>query len=97
MNAPLAGLTAVALEQAVAAPFCTARLADAGARVIKVEQPEGDFARLYDEATPAGSSYFVWLNRTAAGKLSQRAGLSPPSTGAHTGTILCSLKTEGDL
>lgn len=63
MNAPLVGLTVVALEQAVAAPFCTARLADAGARVIKIERPEGDFARFYDNATPAGSSYFVWLNR----------------------------------
>jgi itaconate CoA-transferase len=60
---PLAGLLVVAVEQAVAAPFCTARLADAGARVIKIERPEGDFARGYDAATPAGSSYFVWLNR----------------------------------
>ncbi len=53
----------VSLEQAVAAPFCTARLADSGARVIKIERPEGDFARFYDDATAAGSSYFVWLNR----------------------------------
>lgn len=60
---PLEGLIVVALEQAVAAPFCTARLADAGARVIKIERPEGDFARFYDQATPAGSSYFAWLNR----------------------------------
>ena len=45
MNAPLAGLVVIAVEQAVAAPFCTARLADAGARVIKIERPEGDFAR----------------------------------------------------
>jgi formyl-CoA transferase len=63
MDAPLSGLVVLALEQAVAAPFCTMRLADAGARVIKVERPGGDFARHYDEATPAGSSYFVWLNR----------------------------------
>ena len=63
MSAPLAGLTIIAVEQAVAAPLCTARLADAGARVIKIERPEGDFARFYDAATPAGSSYFVWLNR----------------------------------
>jgi itaconate CoA-transferase len=62
-NQPLAGLIVVAVEQAVAAPFCTARLADAGARVIKIERPEGDFARFYDDATPAGSSYFIWLNR----------------------------------
>jgi formyl-CoA transferase len=60
---PLQGVLVVAIEQAVAAPFCTARLADAGARVIKIERPEGDFARYYDDATPAGSSYFVWLNR----------------------------------
>jgi formyl-CoA transferase len=62
-RAPLDGLVVVAIEQAVAAPYCTARLADAGARVIKIERPEGDFARYYDDATPAGSSYFVWLNR----------------------------------
>ena len=60
---PLAGLTVVAVEQAVAAPFCTARLADAGATVIKVERPEGDFARGYDDVVHGESSYFVWLNR----------------------------------
>ncbi|RVU34153.1 CoA transferase [Hwanghaeella grinnelliae] len=60
---PLEGLTVVAVEQAVAAPFCTARLADAGARVIKIERPEGDFARGYDAAVSGQSSYFVWLNR----------------------------------
>ena len=61
---PLDGLVVVAIEQAVAAPFCSSRLADAGARVIKVERPEGDFARGYDDVAPGGqSSYFVWLNR----------------------------------
>jgi itaconate CoA-transferase len=60
---PLAGLLVVALEQAVAAPYCTSRLADAGARVIKVERPEGDFARGYDSAVHGQSSYFVWINR----------------------------------
>jgi crotonobetainyl-CoA:carnitine CoA-transferase CaiB-like acyl-CoA transferase len=60
---PLAGLTVVSIEQAVAAPFCTARLADAGARVVKIERPEGDFARGYDKAAAGQSSYFVWLNR----------------------------------
>ena len=60
---PLTGLTVIALEQAVAAPFCTARLADAGARVLKVERPEGDFARGYDDVVKGQSSYFVWLNR----------------------------------
>ena len=59
----LEGLTVVALEQAVAAPLCTARLADAGARVIKVERPEGDFARGYDRMVHGESAYFVWLNR----------------------------------
>ncbi len=60
---PLEGLTVVAVEQAVAAPFCSSRLADAGAHVIKVERPEGDFARFYDAAAKGQSSYFVWLNR----------------------------------
>jgi crotonobetainyl-CoA:carnitine CoA-transferase CaiB-like acyl-CoA transferase len=56
-------LLVVALEQAVAAPYCSSRLADAGARVIKIERPEGDFARFYDAAAAGLSSYFVWLNR----------------------------------
>ncbi|QFU08132.1 Succinyl-CoA:(R)-benzylsuccinate CoA-transferase subunit BbsF [Rhodobacteraceae bacterium THAF1] len=60
---PLYGLLVLSIEQAVAAPYCTARLADAGARVIKVERPEGDFARGYDQAAAGDSSYFVWLNR----------------------------------
>jgi crotonobetainyl-CoA:carnitine CoA-transferase CaiB-like acyl-CoA transferase len=72
MPLPLSGLLVVSLEQAVAAPMCTCRLADAGARVIKVERPEGDFARYYDKlavpTSPGGSAegqsaYFVWLNR----------------------------------
>ena len=62
-NRPLAGLLVMSVEQAVAAPYCTARLADAGARVIKIERPEGDFARFYDRAAEGESSYFVWLNR----------------------------------
>jgi formyl-CoA transferase len=60
---PLEGITVIAVEQAVAAPFCSSRLADAGAHVIKVERPEGDFARFYDAAAKGQSSYFVWLNR----------------------------------
>ncbi|KFI25422.1 carnitine dehydratase [Haematobacter missouriensis] len=60
---PLKGLTVVAIEQAVAAPFTTSRLADAGAEVIKIERPEGDFARGYDDVANGQSSYFVWLNR----------------------------------
>ena len=60
---PLEGILVVALEQAVAAPYCSSRLADAGARVIKIERPEGDFARGYDTAVFGESSYFVWINR----------------------------------
>jgi formyl-CoA transferase len=57
MPLPLSGLLVVSLEQAVAAPMCTCRLADAGARVIKVERPEGDFARYYDQlAVPRARS-----------------------------------------
>ncbi len=63
MTLPLAGLLVVSLEQAVAAPYCSCRLADAGARVIKLERPEGDFARAYDRAAKGESAYFVWLNR----------------------------------
>lgn len=63
MTRPLAGLLVVAIEQAVAAPMCTARLADAGARVIKIERPEGDTARHYDAAVHGTSAYFAWLNR----------------------------------
>ena len=60
---PLDGVLVVALEQAVAAPYCSSRLADAGARVIKIERKEGDFARGYDRAVHGESSYFVWINR----------------------------------
>jgi crotonobetainyl-CoA:carnitine CoA-transferase CaiB-like acyl-CoA transferase len=63
MPGPLEGLLVVALEQAVAAPYCTARLADAGARVIKIERAVGDFARDYDRDVRGQSAYFVWLNR----------------------------------
>jgi len=60
----LTGVTVVSVEQAVAAPFATRQLADLGARVIKVERPEGDFARGYDRAVRGWSSHFVWLNRS---------------------------------
>src|ERR1700761_4086095 len=72
---PLDGVVVVSMEQAVAAPFCTARLADAGARVIKIERPEGDFARQYDHLVKGESAYFVWLNR---GKQSVRLDLKRP-------------------
>lgn len=62
---PLAGLTVIAVEQAVAAPLATRQLADWGARVIKIERPGvGDFARGYDARVKGLSSYFVWLNRS---------------------------------
>jgi crotonobetainyl-CoA:carnitine CoA-transferase CaiB-like acyl-CoA transferase len=79
MALPLAGITVVALEQAVAAPLCTARLADAGARVIKVERAEGDFARDYDHVVHGESAYFVWLNR---GKQSIALDLKDPEDAA---------------
>ncbi len=72
---PLEGVTVLAVEQAVAAPFCTSRLADAGATVIKIERPGGDFARGYDAAAKGQSSYFVWLNR---GKKSIEIDLATP-------------------
>jgi len=62
---PLKDITVVAVEQAVAAPFATRQLADLGARVIKIERPDGgDFARSYDTTVKGLSSYFVWLNRS---------------------------------
>ncbi len=62
---PLDGITVVALEHAIAAPFCTRQLADLGARVIKVERPgSGDFARQYDTRVNGSSSHFVWTNRS---------------------------------
>jgi itaconate CoA-transferase len=62
---PLDGITVVSIEQAVAAPFATRQLADLGARVIKIEHPDGgDFARHYDERVKGIASYFVWLNRS---------------------------------
>ena len=62
---PLDGITVVALEHAIAAPFCTRQLADLGARIIKIERPgSGDFARAYDERVRGMSSHFVWTNRS---------------------------------
>lgn len=65
MVLPLEGITVVSLEQAVAGPLATRQLADLGARVIKVERPDGgDFARAYDNAVDGMASHFVWLNRS---------------------------------
>ena len=59
----LEGILVVSLEQAVAAPLCSLRLAEAGARVIKIERADGDFARKYDKDVKGESAYFIWLNR----------------------------------
>ena len=82
---PLKGLKVVAIEQAVAAPFCTSRLADAGAEVIKVERPEGDFARGYDASAAGQSSYFVWLNR---GKTSVTIDIATKEGKAELGLLI---------
>lgn len=82
---PLSGLKVIAIEQAVAAPFCSSRLADAGAEVIKIERPEGDFARGYDTSAAGQSSYFVWLNR---GKTSVTLDLSKPEGKARLEELL---------
>ncbi len=82
---PLAGLLVLTLEQAVAAPYCSSRLADAGARVVKIERPEGDFARGYDASVNGLASYFVWLNR---GKESLVADIKDPADAALLHAIL---------
>lgn len=72
----LSDILVVTVEQAVAAPYASSRLADAGARVIKVERPEGDFARTYDASVLGESANFVWCNR---GKESVRLDLKDPA------------------
>jgi crotonobetainyl-CoA:carnitine CoA-transferase CaiB-like acyl-CoA transferase len=85
MTLPLDGVLVVALEQAVAAPFATRKLADAGARVIKVERPGGDFARGYDHVVHGDSSHFVWINR---GKESVVADLKNASDAAFLHRVI---------
>ena len=85
MSGPIDGLLVLTLEQAVAAPYCSSRLADAGARVIKVERQEGDFARGFDATVHGLSSYFVWLNR---GKQSQVADIKDVGDAALLHRIL---------
>src|SRR5664279_5942287 len=76
MTLPLDGITVVALEQAVSAPLATRNLADLGARVIKVERPDGgDLARGYDHVVQGTGAHFVWLNR---GKESLAVDLKTP-------------------
>ncbi len=81
----LEGITVVTLEQAVAAPYASSRLADAGARVIKIERDEGDFARGYDALVHGQSAYFVWLNR---GKESIRLDVKSPEDNALLARIV---------
>ena len=88
---PLAGITVIALEQAVSAPFATRQLADMGARVIKVERvPDGDFARYYDAEVRGMASHFVWVNRN---KESIALDLKTP----EGRTILDELLTSADV
>lgn len=82
---PLEGVLVAALEQAVAAPLATQKLAEAGARVIKIERAEGDFARGYDRAAAGTASYFAWLN---GGKQSAVLDLKDPADRALMGRIL---------
>jgi itaconate CoA-transferase len=85
---PLEGITVVALEQAVAAPFATRQLADLGARVIKIERPgTGDFARHYDETVNGMASHFVWLNRS---KESMTLDLKKEGAGEVLGRLVSS-------
>lgn len=81
----LEGLLVASVEQAVAAPYASGKLADAGARVLKIERPEGDFARNYDHHVRGGSAYFVWLNR---GKESIALDLKSKDDRAILGRIL---------
>ncbi len=85
MKKPLEGILVVSLEQAVAAPMTGRRLADAGARVIKLERPEGDFARGYDQLAKGQSVYFIWLNR---GKESVVVDLGKPEDRALFDALL---------
>ncbi len=86
----LEGLLVVSIEQAVAAPYASGRLADAGARVVKVERPEGDFARRYDNLANGNSAYFVWLNR---GKQSVRLDLKTDDDRA----LLANMLQQADI
>lgn len=84
-NAALDDLLVVSLEQAVAAPYCSRLFAEGGARVIKLERPEGDFARAYDSMIHETSAYFVWLN---SGKESVAVDLREPADQALLKNIL---------
>ena len=86
MTAPLDGIIVLAVEQAIAAPFCTRQLVDLGARVLKIERPgSGDFARDYDTAVDGSSAFFVWGNR---GKDSLELDLKDPADRATFDSLL---------
>jgi len=91
MRRPLDGITVIALEHAIAAPFCSRQLADLGARVIKVERPgQGDFARGYDERVRGLSSHFVWVNRS-------KESLTLDLKRAEAAVILAQLLARADV
>lgn len=90
MTKPLDGILVVSLEQAVAAPLASSRLAAAGARVIKVERPEGDFARGYDRAANGISSYFAWLNQ-------DKESIALDLTVAEDKTMMTALVAKADV
>lgn len=86
MSAPLDGVIVLAVEQAIAAPFCTRQLVDLGARVLKIERPgTGDFARDYDTTVDGSSAFFVWGNR---GKDSLELDLKDPDDRATFDRLL---------
>ena len=88
---PLQGITVVALEHAIAAPFCTRQLADLGARVIKVERPGmGDFARAYDTRVRGLASHFVWTNRS-------KESLTLDLKSQAAATVLSKLLAQADV
>ena len=76
IDRPLSGIRVIGLEQYMSGPYCSMLLADAGAEVIKIERPGGDFARYYDNVVNGGSAYFVWLNR---GKESIELNIKEPN------------------
>jgi len=85
LSKALEGVTVVEMGQAVAAPYCATQLAEAGARVIKIERPGGDFARAYDDHLKGASMFFSWLNR---GKESIELDIKNPEDAALLHRIL---------
>lgn len=86
LQKPYDGLLVISLEQALAAPLCSCKLVEGGARVIKIERNNGDFARKYDSAVKGESSYFVWANH---GKESLQLNIKDPDDAGLLERILC--------